>query len=140
LEIYALEDEKFIEPEGLDHKHFLLKANVKRPPKTEEDMNRWLKEVVDLIQMKIVVGPTSRYVDTPGNEGVTGTVTIETSHLACHVWDHIDPGLIQLDIYSCKCFDPSLVLKKVDEDFGIVKSHAWFINRNGNTFSLENFI
>ena len=30
---------------------------------------------------------------------------IETSHIVIHIWDEPEPGILQLDIYSCKEFD-----------------------------------
>ena len=47
-----------------------------------------------------------------GNNGPTCAVIIETSHMACHVWNDFDP-LIQLDVYICGPFDPNAVLEHI---------------------------
>jgi S-adenosylmethionine/arginine decarboxylase-like enzyme len=54
--------------------------------------------------MVVVAGPTSVYVNEPGNEGLTGTVTLATSHSSIHIWDNLELPMVQFDIYSCKCF------------------------------------
>ena len=60
--------------------------------------------------MNIIKGPYASYVSKEGNRGVTGVVMIETSHIAIHVWDEIDPALIQCDVYSCANFSSNEVL------------------------------
>jgi len=89
----------------LVHQHLIIRAEVKQPPKQEEQTITWLSELVQKIGMKVVSGPHSKYVDKPGNMGITGVVIIETSHIAIHVWDEADPSLIQLDVYTCSCLD-----------------------------------
>jgi S-adenosylmethionine/arginine decarboxylase-like enzyme len=79
------------------------------PPTSEEQTKNWLKELISKIDMKILNGPHATYLDKEGNRGVTGVCIIETSHIAIHVWDEESPGLIQLDVYSCKDFDKEVV-------------------------------
>ena len=93
-----------------NHLHLLVKGYVKNPPRSEEILNNWFKELVDKVRMKVVAGPTSVYVDEPGNEGITGTVTLATSHASIHIWDHYELPMVQFDIYSCKCFTFEQVL------------------------------
>lgn len=45
-------------------------------------------------------------------EGVTGIVVLSTSHVAIHTWPH--RGYAVADAYSCRDFDPSVVLKVVE--------------------------
>jgi S-adenosylmethionine/arginine decarboxylase-like enzyme len=104
------------------------------PPKKEEVLNKWLSELVEEVGMKVVAGPTSVYVDEPGNEGITGTVTLATSHAAIHVWDKETPPMFQFDIYSCKDFEPEVVLNHIDKSFGLSEAHWSFIDRNKNVF------
>ena len=54
--------------------------------------------------MKIIKGPYASYVSKEGNRGITGVVMIETSHAAIHVWDEVNPALVQFDVYSCADF------------------------------------
>lgn len=83
------------------HKHLLINANVKNPMASEEEAIDFLTRLVKRVNMKIIKGPFASYVDKPGNRGLTAIVMIETSHIAFHIWDETDPGLIQFDLYTC---------------------------------------
>ena len=117
-----------------NHLHLLVKGYLLNPPKTEDTLNKWLSELVDNVGMKVVAGPTSVYVDEPGNEGVTGTITLATSHAAIHVWDAENPAMFQFDIYSCKDYDPNIVLNHIDKNFDLKEAYWSFIDRNEDTF------
>ena len=65
--------------------------------------------------MKAMYGPTATYCKMEGNRGVTAFAIIETSHVALHIWDEVDPGLVQLDVYSCSDFEPKKVLDILQE-------------------------
>lgn len=81
--------------------------------------------------MKVVAGPTSVYVADEGNEGLTGTVTLATSHASIHIWEKYNPPMFQFDIYSCSKFTPEEVLEHFGE-FGILSYNYIFIDRNGD--------
>jgi S-adenosylmethionine/arginine decarboxylase-like enzyme len=117
-----------------NHLHLLIKGYIKTPPKEEKLLNQWLTELVDNVGMKVVAGPTSVYVNEPGNEGITGTVTLATSHASIHVWDSETPSMFQFDLYSCSNFTPRQVLDHIDENFGLTKAFWQFIDRNGDEF------
>jgi S-adenosylmethionine/arginine decarboxylase-like enzyme len=117
-----------------NHLHLLVKGYVKNPPKTAETLNVWLSELVSKVDMKVVAGPTSVYVDEPGNEGVTGTITLATSHAAIHIWDAEEPAMFQFDIYSCKDYDPNVVLNHIDNNFDLKEAYWSFIDRNKDEF------
>ena len=89
----------------LEHKHLIVRAELKNPPKSTTDINTWMSELVDTIGMKILMGPYSVYSDMVGNRGLTAVTIIETSHIALHVWDEVDPALMQLDLYTCSALD-----------------------------------
>ena len=111
------------------HQHLLMKVWIENPPKESSVLNEWFINLVHTVGMEVVAGPTSVYVDYPGNEGLTGTVTLATSHASIHIWDHHIPSMAQFDIYSCKCF----TLEQVMECFkpwGIVKAEWVMIDRN----------
>lgn len=112
-----------------NHLHLLVKGHLKNPPKSEEVLNQWFKELVNKVRMVVVAGPTSIYVDEPGNEGITGTVTLATSHAAIHVWDKQDPAMFQFDIYSCSCFEASEVIEHLN-NFELTDCEWLFIDRN----------
>ena len=92
------------------HKHLIIRAEVIRPITSEKEIKKWLRNVVNKIDMKIIKGPYASYVTKEGNRGVTGVVMIETSHIAIHVWDEVKPSLIQCDVYSCAEFSSNEVL------------------------------
>lgn len=117
-----------------NHLHFLVKGYVKNPPKHQEILNNWFKDLVEKVRMKVVAGPTSVYVHEPGNEGITGTVTLATSHASLHVWDSVEPSMFQFDLYSCSEFTPEEVLDHINEHFGLVRANWSFIDRNSDVF------
>jgi len=97
----------------LVHKHIILRIEAKKPP-TELELKPWVLELVEKIGMTILAGPISADVTTiPGNCGPTCVCIIETSHIACHVWNETDPALIQLDVYTCGPFDPHAVIEHI---------------------------
>ena len=112
-----------------NHLHLLVKGHMTNPPKSEEILNQWFKELVNKVRMVVVAGPTSVYVDEPGNEGITGTVTLATSHAAIHVWDKQEPAMFQFDIYSCSCFEVSEVIDHLNK-FDLTDCEWLFIDRN----------
>ena len=119
----------------LYHQHLLLRAYVINPPKTEELLNQWLTDLVKDIGMNVVVPAKSKYVDVPGNRGLTGSINIETSHIAIHIWDEQSPAKIEMDVYSCSCFDEITVLKKVNE-FTLTQYHSMMVDRNSIPFTV----
>jgi len=112
-----------------NHLHLIVRGFVNNPPKTEEVLNSWLKTLVSKVGMVVVAGPTSIYVNEPGNEGITGTITLATSHASIHIWDAIVPSLVQFDIYSCKEYDIDEVLNHLNE-FGLQSCDWIYIDRN----------
>ena len=61
------------------------------------------------------MGPFAKYVTMSGNRGLTVASIIETSHIVLHSWDETDPGLLQLDVYTCGPFEPQSVLDIIQE-------------------------
>lgn len=106
LEQSILRDLKMIQ-----HKHLIVRAEVNSPPPADQkDLVR--DDIVQLVSdlgMKILSGPHVEYVNVPGNAGMTAVCIIETSHIAMHVWDEVEPALLQLDVYSCSSLDEQIV-------------------------------
>jgi len=119
-----------------NHLHLLVKGYITNPPKSEELLNNWLRELVSKVGMVVVAGPTSIYVNEPGNEGITGTVTLATSHASIHVWDALELPMFQFDLYSCSEFTPDQVLRHIDEYFTLQSATWQFIDRNTDEFEL----
>ena len=111
------------------HQHLLVKCWVTNPPKKEELLNKWFTYLVETVGMKVVAGPTSVYVSDSGNEGLTGTVTLATSHASIHIWDNAEPPMVQFDIYSCKEFTLEQVMKCFNP-WGLIKAEWVMIDRN----------
>jgi S-adenosylmethionine/arginine decarboxylase-like enzyme len=111
------------------HQHLLIKGFFKNPPVEVEVLNKWFVDLVHRVNMEVVAGPTSVYVDYPGNEGLTGTVTLATSHASIHIWEKYEPSMFQFDIYSCKCFDLEAIKSHLDQ-FGLIGGDWMMIDRN----------
>ena len=111
------------------HKHLIIRAEANKVPTDEEILIHWLKEFIDFIGMKILMGPYVKYCKMEGNRGITGIAVIETSHIAIHIWDEPVPALIQMDVYSCADFDPYKIANKIKEDFNVVKIDYKYLNR-----------
>jgi len=111
------------------HKHLIIRAEANKVPTDEEQLTEWLKDFIDYIDMKILMGPYVKYCKMEGNRGITGIAVIETSHIAIHVWDEPNPALMQIDVYSCAEFDPYVIADKIKNDFDVVKLDYKYLNR-----------
>ena len=112
------------------HKHLIVRADIGWCPQ-EEDLNKisdWIRSLIKKIDMKLLAGPYTTYVNDTG-KGMTSVAIIETSHIALHIWDEVNPGLMQLDVYSCANFNPQDVFDKVDELFQTIKMEYKFLDR-----------
>lgn len=122
----------------LQHQHIVIRAYVNKPPMATDIIETWLKDLINAIDMKILSGPHAVYLDKAGNRGLTAVTIIETSHIAIHVWDEDSPGLIQLDVYSCKEFDKETVFGKFAEFEPV--SVEWFMMDRTDKLSITNEI
>lgn len=78
--------------------------------------------------MNILMGPYAVYSNMVGNQGLTAVTIIETSHIALHVWDEVDPALMQLDVYTCSTLNIDDVFNAI-EDFTPVRVEYKYIDR-----------
>ncbi len=99
----------------LVHKHALFQIRANRPIECFAENYRFMVELIDKLGMKRLSGPHAKYVQTPGNRGLTTVCIIETSHIAMHVWDEQSPALVQLDVYSCADFKPETVVECIQK-------------------------
>ena len=113
------------------HQHLLVKALCKKPIRSEAALNKWFTDLVNKVGMVVVAGPTSVYVDEPGNEGLTGTVTLATSHSSIHIWDESQPAMFQFDIYSCKKYELQTVIDHLNE-MELISFDWMMIERNNS--------
>jgi S-adenosylmethionine/arginine decarboxylase-like enzyme len=99
----------------LEHKHLIIRAELNNPPTCAEAIQDWMKTLVSTIGMKILMGPYAVYSDMEGNRGLTAVTIIETSHIAMHVWDEVQPALMQLDVYTCSTLRTADVFRALSE-------------------------
>jgi S-adenosylmethionine/arginine decarboxylase-like enzyme len=112
------------------HNHLLVNGYTLLPPTDEEKTIKWMKELVESIEMKIIQGPYASYVTKEGNRGLTATVMIETSHIAMHVWDEKDPAFIQFDLYTCSTLPVEKVLRNLEENIGLFAENVLVLERS----------
>ena len=113
------------------HKHLIVRADIGWCPQ-EEDLNKisdWIRGLIKKIDMKLLAGPYTTYVNKKDNKGMTSVAIIETSHIALHIWDEVSPGLMQLDVYSCANFNPPDVFDKINALFQTIKMEYKFLDR-----------
>ncbi len=120
------------------HKHLLVNAKVSKPMREEQEAIDFLTNLVNRIDMKIIKGPFAKFIDNDaeGNSGLTAIVMIETSHIAFHIWDQVEPGLLQFDLYTCGKLDLAEVMKALREAFDIVSLKYVLYDRE-NGFEVE---
>ena len=94
----------------LEHKHIIIRAEVTNAPIDETTTINSIKDLVQRINMKILMGPFAKYCDMVGNRGLTVATIIETSHIVMHSWDECSPHMIQLDVYTCGTLEIGTVL------------------------------
>lgn len=117
------------------HKHLIIRAEVNRPPQDPDSINQWMRELVEEIDMRILMGPYSTYCEVTGNRGLTAVTIIETSHIALHVWDEPEPALMQLDVYTCSTLDPYEVIESISQ-FEPSKVEMKYLDREHNLIEL----
>ena len=125
--------------DDVQHKHLIIRTEVNNPPKDPEIIKEWLRELVSEIGMKLLDiehNPISGYVSKEGNEGLTAVCIIETSHIAMHVWDALEPALMQVDVYTCSTLDPKIVFDKLN-DFDVVTAQYLLLDREHVLEQLE---
>jgi S-adenosylmethionine/arginine decarboxylase-like enzyme len=120
----------------IEHNHLLINAKINNYPTDNVKVKDFLVYLVEQIDMKIISGPHAVYVNKTGNRGMTASVMIETSHIAFHIWDELDPALLQFDLYTCSTLDHNVVIKLLDQFFGFVSYEYQLFDRE-NGFKLK---
>lgn len=111
------------------HKHLLLRGMITDAPTSEQVVIDWLSQFVDRIGMKIVQGPFASMITEEGNRGLTASVMIETSHIAFHIWDEMEPSLIQFDLYTCSELNINYVLNEISSFFKFTEYQYMVLDR-----------
>lgn len=116
----------------LEHKHVVVRAEVKNPPMCATFIKSWLANMIESIGMKLAVGleanPISYFCNLPGNEGITGAAILETSHCSIHSW-HED-GVLQFDLYTCSPLDLEVVFQQFEQFEPVKIEYAFFDREN----------
>lgn len=120
----------------LEHKHLIVRAELNNPPNCTTAIEAWMKKLVKQIDMNILMGPYSVYSDMVGNRGLTAVTIIETSHIALHVWDEVEPALAQLDVYTCSALNTQDVFEAMKE-WEPVKVEYKYIDRENQLTLIE---
>lgn len=120
----------------LEHKHLIVRAELNNPPNCTTAIEAWMKKLVKQIDMNILMGPYSVYSDMVGNRGLTAVTIIETSHIALHVWDEVEPALAQLDVYTCSTLNIEDVFEAMNE-WQPVKVEYKYIDRENQLTLIE---
>jgi S-adenosylmethionine/arginine decarboxylase-like enzyme len=116
------------------HKHLVIKAKVTLPITSESQGNTFMVSLIEKIGMVQVTPARSVYVSEEGNEGLTGSVNLATSHIAYHIWDK--ENLLMMDVYSCRDFDIDIVFEHIYDYMGSLIAEAIIIDRE--TGEIEN--
>lgn len=119
-----------------EHKHLIIRAEVREPPIDPVWATNWLTHLVQKIGMKILMGPYATYCPVPGNAGLTAAAIIETSHIVMHCWDEGDIGEMQLDVYTCSHLNPQDIFDEL-EQFGLEKLEYKYLNREKGLVEVE---
>ncbi|MGA1202698.1 MAG: S-adenosylmethionine decarboxylase family protein [Planctomycetota bacterium] len=118
--------------------HLMLDAIVREPGwiSSPEKIREFLLGLIPRLGMELLDGPRITEVDLDPSMiesdldegGVTGYCLITTSHISIHTWPLRERFC--LDVFSCRSFDPQIVLNYVREEFGVVsESHHWVERR-----------
>lgn len=117
----------------IQHKHVLIRAEVNQAPGKNDIyyVDRWFQGLIKDLKMNCLSGPHIKYVDMPGNRGMTAVALIETSHIAMHVWDEVKPALIQLDVYTCGEMNLQTVFDRLNYFEPTKVDYKYFDRENG---------
>ena len=117
------------------HNQLLINGYSDTPPTDEAFIKQWMEDLVKQIDMKIIQGPYTAYVTKEGNRGLTAIVMIETSHIALHVWDEENPGMIQFDLYTCSTLPVYDVIQNLKSNLGL-KDYSFMVIERENGFEI----
>lgn len=117
------------------HNQLLINGYSDTPPTDEAFIKHWMEDLVKQIDMKIIQGPYTAYVTKEGNRGLTAIVMIETSHIALHVWDEDNPGMIQFDLYTCSTLPVNDVIENLKSNLGL-KDYSFMVIERENGFEI----
>lgn len=95
----------------------------------EDLIHSFLDRYPDVIGMTKIMPPQTYtyHGKVPEDWGVSGFVLIAESHISIHTFP--DKGYINLDIFSCKEFDPYGSLDDIKSSFSLSDLKVWTLER-----------
>jgi S-adenosylmethionine decarboxylase len=111
--------------------HLILDGYGGEPEKLRDMdlISRFLDEHPAAIGMTKMI-PPQVYIyhgKTPEDWGISGFVLIAESHISIHTFP--DRGYINVDIFSCKEFDPAPSVEEVKAAFSLPEVKVWTLER-----------
>jgi S-adenosylmethionine decarboxylase len=89
-----------------------------------EVLVQFLDKLVKDIGMQILIPPKVQL----GTFGWTGLAGIVTSHIAFHFY--LNPRQLHLDVYSCREFDNTKLMRSIDDFWDIPEAELVFLKRD----------
>lgn len=121
--------------------HLLIRAGIRNPPGPTDckKISNIMQGIVEHVRMKVMIAPATAWCNDEGNEGITSTVILTTSHCSMHIWNNPEPALsiMQFDLYSCATFNVNEVFEYLNSHFVIVTADYKFLDRENGFTLLE---
>jgi len=99
-----------------------------------------MRGIVGHVRMNVMIDPVTAYCNDLGNEGITSTVILTTSHCTMHIWNfpESNDGVMQFDLYSCAPFDVDEVISYLAGKFEIKSAKFKFLDRETGFVDINN--
>ena len=111
--------------------HLVVDGYGADPEKLQDEdlVYRFLDEYPDAIGMTKMIPPQvyTYRGRTPEDRGLSGFVLIAESHISVHTFP--DRRYVNIDVFSCKEFDPTSSLRNVEETFSLPQVRVWTLER-----------
>ena len=111
--------------------HLVVDGYGADPEKLQDEdlLYRFLDEYPDAIGMTKMIPPQvyTYRGRTPEDWGLSGFVLIAESHISVHTFP--DRRYVNIDVFSCKEFDPTSSLRDVEETFSLPQVRVWTLER-----------
>ena len=124
------------------HLHLLINADIKNPPGPNDcdKVSKFMSDMVNHVRMRIMIEPVTAWCDDLGNEGITSTVILTTSHCTMHIWNFSEPNAskMQFDLYSCAPFEVDEVMEFICHNFDVVSAGYKFLDREQGCTDISN--
>lgn len=124
------------------HLHLLINADIKNPPGPQDCdfVTSFMRDMVKHVRMRIMIDPVTAWCDDLGNEGITSTVILTTSHCTMHIWNLPEPhnSKMQFDLYSCAPFAVDEVMEFIGRHFDVQSAGYKFLDRENDFVEVSN--